>query len=574
MSWLFTRALRRYVLLAGAASLVLNLMALAPSLFMLQVFDRVFASSSVETLTMLSLFVVLALAVMWVMDRLRAVTLAWAGSVLDRQLGPEVLAGLLRGSAQPGGAHNQHTLRDVGLLRNMLGGGAIMAVFDAPWLPLYLVVIYAFDPAMAALSLGGAVLLFVLVLINERLTNAPIQATTLASRNAARFIDAALRNAEVIAGMGMGRAVVARWQQHNDEVLDAQMRLSRLQAALQASVRLLRQGMQAGMVALGAWLVLREHASPGIMVAATILLGKALQPVEQLVSGWRGLVEARAAWARLSSEPLRHDGRRVALPAPDGKLDVERLVYGLPGQRVAIIKGISFSQAAGTCLGIVGPSGSGKTTLLRLMLGIWQPQSGCVRLDGADLAKLDTDHLARYIGYLPQDVELFAGTVADNIARMGEVDSEAVIAAARQAGVHDLILRLPDGYDTRIGDAGAGLSGGQRQRIALARALYGDPRLVVLDEPNSNLDAEGESALLQALASLRERGCTVVMVGHRPSAMRAVDTLAVLRDGALDAYGPRDQILARLAQAAQGGAQAGPAAPVVNVVAAPVQKVG
>jgi PrtD family type I secretion system ABC transporter len=314
--------------------------------------------------------------------------------------------------------------------------------------------------------------------------------------------------------------------------------------------------MQAGMVALGAWLVVKQHASPGIMVAATILLGKALQPVEQLVGGWKSLVEARAAWARLTAEPLHQAEAAVELPPPQGQLDVERIVYALPGQRVALIKGLAFSLPAGSCLGIIGPSGSGKTSLLRLMLGIWQPQSGCVRLDGADLARLDADHLARHVGYLPQDVELFAGSVADNIARMGEVDSEAVIDAARQAGVHELVLRLPEGYETRIGDGGAGLSGGQRQRIALARALYGNPRLVVLDEPNSNLDADGESALLQALTSLRERAATVVMVGHRPSAMRAVDTLAVLREGALDAYGPRDQVLAKLGQAAAAAAPA------------------
>jgi PrtD family type I secretion system ABC transporter len=558
MTWLFTRALRRYVLLAAAASLLLNVMALAPSLFMLQVFDRVFSSASVETLTMLSLIVALALAVMWVMDRLRAVTLAWAGAVLDRTLGPEVLGALLRASAQPGGARNQHTLRDVGLLRNVLGGGAITAVFDAPWLPLYVALIFAFDPAMGWFTVVGALLLFGLILLNERLTNAPIQATTTAGRNAARFIDAALRNAEVIAGMGMGRAVVTRWQAHNDEVLEAQMRLNRRQATLQAGVRLLRQGLQAGMVALGAWLVVKQHASPGIMVAATILLGKALSPVEQLVGGWKSLVEARAAWARLSAEPLQAHGAGVELPPPEGKLDVERIVYALPGQRAAVIKGVAFSLPAGACLGIIGPSGSGKTTLLRLMLGIWQAQSGTVRLDGADLARLDGDHLARHVGYLPQDVELFAGTVAENIARMGEMNSEAVVAAARQAGVHELILRLPEGYETRIGDGGAGLSGGQRQRIALARALYGQPRLVVLDEPNSNLDAEGEAALLQALGILRERGCTVVMVGHRPSAMRAVDTLAVIRDGTLDAFGPRDQVLARLNQGAAAAVTAAP----------------
>jgi PrtD family type I secretion system ABC transporter len=306
------------------------------------------------------------------------------------------------------------------------------------------------------------------------------------------------------------------------------------------------------MLAVGAWLVVRHHASPGIMVAATILQGKALAPIEQLVTGWRSLIEARAAWARLRAEPLRPESDGLELPTPQGKLDLERIVFAPGPQRPPIIKGVSLSLPAGECLGIVGPSGSGKTSLLRLILGIWTPQGGTVRLDGADIGSYSREQLGRHVGYLPQDVELFAGTVAANIARFAEPDPQAVIAAAQLAGVHELILRLPGGYDTPIGDSGASLSGGQRQRIALARALYGQPRLLVLDEPNSNLDNDGETALQQALQRVRELGITVVMVGHRPSMMRSVDKLAVLRDGALELYGPRDQVLARLSAPAQG----------------------
>jgi PrtD family type I secretion system ABC transporter len=461
-------------------------------------------------------------------------------------LGPQVLQALLDASARPGGAANVHSLRDVAQLRGFLGGGGIFALFDAPWLPLYLAVIVSFDPVLGVVALVGALLLFGLIWLNERLTRTGIEASTRETRNASRFIDAALRNAEVIAGMGMGARTIGRWQAHNEAVLDQQTALTRVQSVLQASVRLVRQGVQVAMLAAGAWLVVRHHASPGIMVAGTILLSKALSPVEQLVTGWRGLIEARGAWARLSAMPLRKRESGLTLPAPQGRLEVERLVYAFPNQRTPVIKGVSLAIAPGECLGIVGPSGSGKTSLLRLMLGIWQPQGGSVRLDGADMAGLDPDYLGQHVGYLPQDVELFAGTVAENIARLGAVDPQAVIAAAQLAGVHELILRLSGGYETAIGEAGAALSGGQRQRIALARAFYGAPRLVVLDEPNSNLDADGEAALAQALALAKAQGISVVMVGHRPAMMRSVDKLAVLREGALDAFGPRDQVLARL----------------------------
>jgi PrtD family type I secretion system ABC transporter len=552
MKWLFARSLRRFVLLAGATSLLLNVMALAPSLFMLQVFDRVFASGSMETLSMLTLVVGICLILMSVMDVLRARILGWASAVLDQRLGPEVLRSLLGNSAGVGGAGNVHSLRDVSQLRSFVAGAGIFALFDAPWLPLYLALIFAFDPAMGLTALAGALVLFMLILVIERMTRSGIEASTQKTRAASRFIDAVMRNAEVVAGMGMGNRVVQRWSELNDDVLTEQMRLTRIQSILQALVRLTRQCVQVAMLAVGAWLVVRQHASPGIMVAATILQGKALAPIEQLVTGWRSLIEARAAWARLRAEPLRPESDGLELPTPQGKLDLERIVFAPGPQRPPIIKGVSLSLPAGECLGIVGPSGSGKTSLLRLILGIWRAQGGTVRLDGADIGSYSREQLGRHVGYLPQDVELFAGTVAANIARFAEPDSQAVIAAAQLAGVHELILRLPGGYDTPIGDSGASLSGGQRQRIALARALYGQPRLLVLDEPNSNLDNDGETALQQALQRVRELGITVVMVGHRPSMMRSVDKLAVMRDGALELYGPRDQVLARLSAPAQG----------------------
>lgn len=552
MKWIFAPALRRFVALAAFASLLMNLMALAPSLFMMQVFDRVFSSGSMETLTMLILLVTLCLCVMAVMDVLRVRALGWASTVLDARLGPTVFASLLHASARPGGAANVYTLRDVALLRGFLGGGGVLALFDAPWLPIYLAVITLFHPWLGVTAALGALLLFGLIWLNERTSRGSVEAVTRESRQASRFIDAALRNAEVIAGMGMANHAVAHWSRHNDAVLEQQARLMAHQSPVQAAVRWLRQALQVAMLAVGAWLVVRQHVSPGVMVAGTILLGKALSPIEQLSGGWRSLIEARAAWARLQAEPIEVPPTSLELPAPRGQLDVERVVYALPGQRSALIKGVSLSVAPGECLGIIGPSGGGKTSLLRLVLGIWSPQSGTVRLDGADIARLGPQVLGRHVGYLPQDVELFAGTVAENIARLGEVDAERVVAAAQMAGVHELVLRLSAGYETPVGEGGAALSGGQRQRVALARALYGLPRLLVLDEPNSNLDAEGEAALQQALQRAKQQGITVVMVGHRPSMMRSVDRLALLRDGQIEAFGPRDQVLAKLS----GGAVA------------------
>jgi PrtD family type I secretion system ABC transporter len=305
--------------------------------------------------------------------------------------------------------------------------------------------------------------------------------------------------------------------------------------------------LQIAMLALGAWLVIDTHASPGIMVAATILLGRALQPVEQVIGGWKALIQARGAWQRLSERPAGQAARGgLELPAPTGRVELERVIFSPAPLRPPLIKGVAFTLETGESLGLIGPSASGKTTLIRLILGIWKPQAGVIRLDGADIARWDRDALGQHVGYLPQDVELFGGTVAENIARLGPVHSEQVVAAARLAHAHEMILRLPDGYETQIGDGGAVLSGGQRQRIALARALYGDPRLVVLDEPNANLDAQGEAALAAALGELKARGVTTIMVGHRPALMSQLDKLAVLKDGALEAFGPSATILPRM----------------------------
>lgn len=547
MNWLFVPQLRPLVLLAIAVSLVLNLALLAPALYMLQVFDRVFASRSVETLVMLSALAVLALTLAYFMDTVRAGALAWAGRALDRRLSPAALGSVLRDAAAPSGRPDSDVLRDIAQLRSFLGSPGIHALFDAPWVPVYVGVIALMHPLLGLTAALGACLLAALAVLTEKLTHGPVRQVVTRSRASAHHAEALTRNAEVIVGMGMTSAAVAAWQADQEELLNAQARVSTTSGRLSALARTLRQGLQIAMLGAGAWLVIGLNASEGIMVAATILFARALQPVEHLITGWKAMIDARSAWQRLGARTVAHAERSdLVLPTPTGRLEVESIVFAPVAMRPALIKKVSFVLEAGESLGIVGPSASGKTTLIRLMLGIWKPQAGTVRLDGADISGWDRDVLGEHIGYLPQDVELFSGTVAENIARLAAADSLKVVAAAKLAHAHEMILRLPQGYDTQIGEAGNILSGGQRQRIALARALYGNPRLVVLDEPNANLDADGERALASALAELKARATTVVLVGHRPALMSMLDKLAVLNEGTLEALGPAPAILTRL----------------------------
>ncbi len=547
MNLLFAAQLRPFVLLAVAASLLLNLCMLVPSIYMLQVFDRVFASRSVETLAMLSLFALLTLALAYCMDTARARALAFAGRALDARLSPAALSNALRHAPGRDRADAADRLRDVAQLRNFLGGSGAMALFDAPWLPIYLLVIGLMHPLLGVTAALGAASLALLAVLTERFTRDSAQAALRDSRLVSHHTEALTRNAEVIAAMGMGGAAVRAWQAGHDQLLDAQARLGASSVRFAALARTARQGLQIAALGIGAWLVIDANASPGIMVAATILIGRALQPVEHLIGGWKQLLDARGAWQRLSERRLPADaGTRLELPAPQGQLAVERVMVVPAAGRPALIKNVAFALDAGESLGIVGPSGSGKTTLARVLLGLTRPASGCVRLDGADIASWERDALGRHLGYLPQDVSLFAGTVAQNIARLAAVDPAAVVEAAMLAQAHEMILRLPEGYDTQVGEGGAVLSGGQRQRIALARALHGNPKLVVLDEPNAHLDAAGEVALTAALQALKARRTTVIVVAHRPALMAHLDKLAVLKDGALEAFGSSASVLARL----------------------------
>lgn len=524
---------------------------LVPALYMLQVFDRVISSRSEETLILLTFAALLTLGMMGLLEMLRARLLVAAGVAMDRLLGPRVLDGLLAQTARLSGADYLNGLRDVSTLRSFLTGTAIFAVFDAPWLPLFIVIIFLFHPLLGVAALCAAILMVALAVLNERFSRGPLERVQAQARRGGRFIDAATRNADVVSGLGMLPAVTRRWAAINDGVLGEQVAASGLQGNFTSLTKFARQLIQIGMLAAGALLVIEQYVSSGIMLAATLILGRALAPVEILVAGWRLLIEAKFAWGRLTAllaaSPPAAPG--TELPAPQGELAVERVVFALRGAERPIIRGVSFALSPGEALGIIGPSASGKSTLARLVLGIWKPASGAVRLDGADVAVWPRERLGPHLGYLPQDVELFSGTVADNIARLGEPDAAEVIRAAQRAQVHELILRLPRGYDSDIGESGTALSPGQRQRIALARALYGNPRLVVLDEPNANLDHEGDEALVRALRALKEDRVTVLIIAHRPSLLGGADKLLVLKDGAAEMFGPRAEIMARVTRA-------------------------
>src|SRR5688572_28746592 len=518
---------------------------------MLQVFDRVLASRSEETLLVLTVAALGALLVMALLEVLRARLLAVAGAALDRRLGPRVLDGLLARSARPGGLEHVHGLRDAAALRAFFGGAGLLALFDAPWLPLFLLIIFLFHPVMGAAAAAGALIMLVLAALNELFTRKPLERAQAEARRAGRFIDANVRNAEVVSALGMLPAMTRRWSELNDAALREQLRASRIGGTFSGVTKFARQVIQLVMLGVGAYLVVHQHLTPGVMIAATILLGRALAPVEALVAGWRSLVEARGAWRRLPQLLADNPPPAAATegPAPAGALEAERVVFGLKGAERPIIRGASLSLKPGETLGLIGPSASGKSTLARLLVGVWKPLAGVVRLDGADIGSWPRERLGPHIGYLPQDVELLSGTVAQNIARLGEPQDGEVVRAAQRAHVHELILRLPQGYDSEVGDAGQALSPGQRQRIGLARALYGAPRLVVLDEPNANLDHEGEEALARTLQLLRGEGVTVVIVAHRPSLLRGVDKLLVLREGAIEMLGPRAEVMARLGRA-------------------------
>ena len=529
-----------------------NILMLSGAMFMLEIYDRVLPSRSMPTLVGLLVLVAALFTVLGILDAIRGRILVRIGGALDETLSGRVYDTLVRLPLRAGArSDGTQPLRDLDAVRSYLSGLGPVALFDLPWIPLYLAICFAFHPLIGFTALGGAIILIALTFLTEFLMRAPTRAATEAAVVRSGLAEASRRNAEALIAMGMASRIAARWGKANRQYMHSQREASDLGGGLSAISKVLRMMLQSGVLAVGAYLVINQEASAGIIIAASILSARALAPVDLAIANWKGFVAARQSWQRLNQLLIVLPARTASMPlqAPAHRLTVESVSASPPGVPKIVVQDITFKLEAGQGLGIIGPSGSGKSSLVRLLVGVWQPLRGNVRLDGAALDQWAPDALGRHVGYLPQDVELMAGTVAQNIARFeDEPDTDAVIAAAKAVGVHDMIVRLPAGYDTPIGEQGSALSAGQAQRIALARAVYRDPFLVVLDEPNSNLDSEGEEALTQAVLGVRERKGIVVVVAHRPSAIAGVDQLLMMSQARAQAIGPKDEILSKVLQ--------------------------
>jgi PrtD family type I secretion system ABC transporter len=496
---------------------------------------------------------------------LRSAVMVRLGRWLNARLAPVFLASSVRARLQ-GDEAGAQPLRDLGVLQNFIGGSGMTFLFDSPMVPLFVVIVWLLHPELGMLALGSAILLFALSLLNDRLTRKMVLEANVAQIRANLQAETTIRNAEVVRAMGMLPTMVDRWRSVNERTLDAMQTASERSGVIIGLAKALRLIVQVAVLGWGALLVIKGELTPGSMIACSILIGRALAPVEQAMAAWKVFIAARIAYGRLKSRLLilPPEVERTHLPAPSGRLAVEGVTFIAPGSSRPVLRQVSFAVEPGEVLTVIGPSAAGKSTLCRLLVGLIQPTSGQVRLDGADLGHWDLDQLGQFVGYLPQDVELFPGTVGDNVARMGRASDEDVVDAAQLGHAHDMILRLTEGYDTQIGDAGTKLSGGQRQRIGLARAVYGNPRLIVLDEPNSNLDQVGEAALAGAVNELKRRGATMVIVGHRPSTLAHADKILVLKDGKVEICGPRDAVLQRLRKTAVTGTAPG-TAPQVGI---------
>jgi ATP-binding cassette subfamily C exporter for protease/lipase len=538
---------------------VINILMLVPSIYMLEVYDRVLVSRNETTLYVLTFMCVGLFALIAILEYIRSMVVIRVGAKMDTFLNNRVFTAAFEQNLRSVGVNAGQALNDLTTIRQFVTGNGMFAFFDAPWFPIYLLVIFVFNFWMGLFSLVSVILLVGLAWLNEIVSRKPLAEANSTAIRSSNMATNNLRNAEVIEAMGMLPNMRKRWYSQHLKFLNLQAEASQKASRVSSATKFVTIAVQSLILGVGALLVIRGQVTAGMMIAGSILLGRALAPVQQIIGVWRQWSSVTSAYGRLQSlladNPPREAG--MELPKPTGVVSVESVTAAPPMAAVAVLKGVSFQIQSGDCLGVIGPSGSGKSTLARLVVGVWRAAVGKVRLDGADVFLWNKDELGPSVGYLPQDIELFAGTISENIARFGEVNAEQVVAAAKLAGVHELILRLPEGYDTLIGDGGLGLSGGEKQRLGLARALYGEPSLIVLDEPNSNLDDIGEIALTQAIIRLRQMRKTVILISHRPSIIRETNKLLVLRDGMVSAFGPTDQVLKDLAQfKAQQEAQA------------------
>lgn len=528
---------RAIVLTTFIFSFAINMLMFVAPLYMLQIYDRVLGTRNEVTLLMISLITLFLMIVYGALEFIRSRMLVRAGIQFDQVLSSSIFSRAVKARLANPNSGAEYIISDGDKIREFLTGSGIITFFDVPWTPIFIIVCYLFHPWLGYLALGGAIVIFALALINEFATRSQIKEANTAAQGAAQFAGAVLENAEVIRSMGMERQLGDRWQQYHGKMLDAQADASDKGGAIINFQKVFRMVLQSAILGMGAYLALHKEISPGIMIAASIMMGRALQPVEQGVAQWKQFVTARQAHERLKKlfETVPGDEERTELPSPKGMIAVENLTSFAPGSRVPFLKNISFAINPGETLAVIGPSGSGKSSLIRHIVGVWPAASGSIRIDGADISHWNSEQLGQHIGYLPQEVRLFSGTIAENIARFTGGASEAVIKAAIMAGVHDMILRLPNGYETQIGDRGQQLSGGQRQRIGLARAVFNTPRIIILDEPNSNLDSDGEAALVEAVKALKGLGVTIVLVTHKTNLLAVSDRALVLREGMMQA---------------------------------------
>ena len=528
----------------------INILMLVPSIYMLEVYDRVLVSRNETTLYVLSFMTLGLFALISVLEYIRSMVVIRIGAKMDTFLNNRVYTAAFEQNLRSTGVNAGQALNDLTTIRQFVTGNGMFAFFDAPWFPIYLLVIFVFNFWMGLFAFVSVALLVGLAWLNEIVSRKPLSEANSTAIRSSNMATNNLRNAEVIEAMGMLPNMRKRWYSQHIKFLKLQAEASQKASRISSVTKFVRIAVQSLILGVGALLVIMGDVTSGMMIAGSILLGRALAPVEQIIAVWRQWSSVVAAYHRLQKLLLDNPPREAGmeLPRPEGALSVEGVTAAPPMVGVAVLKSVSFQINPGDCLGVIGPSGSGKSTLARLLVGVWRAAVGKVRLDGADVFLWNKDELGPHMGYLPQDIELFAGTISENIARFGDVDSEQVVAAAKLAGVHELILRLPEGYDTPIGDGGLGLSGGEKQRLGLARALYGEPSLIVLDEPNSNLDDIGEIALTQAIIRLRQMRKTVILISHRPNIIRETNKLLVLRDGMVSAFGPTDQVLKDLAQ--------------------------
>lgn len=539
---------------AAGFSMVINILMLTPTIYMLQLYDRVLSSRSESTLLMLTLITVVIYVTQGALEWIRSQLLVRVSARLETLLNKRLYTVAYKQSLYSAGQKaSSQPLDDLTSLRQFLTGNGLFAFFDAPWVPFYVALMFVFHPLFGWMAVISIVLLIILAIVNEKATSKILADANGLAVNGRSLLGKNLKNAEVIESMGMLENMQQRWLVGSYKILDLQAIASSRSGLVTTLSKTIRMLLQSLILGLGAYLSIRQEITPGLMIAGSILLGRALAPIDMMIATWKGFILARTQYSRLNMLLQRapEDKTKMSLPEPKGYVLVEQATITPPGSNIPVIKGISFSIAQGDSVGILGPSGAGKSTLVRGLLGIWPSSSGKFRLDGADIFEWDRMQLGPHIGYLPQDIELFDGTISENIARFGEIDAQKVVEAAKMADVHELILRLPEGYDTVLGTSGGNLSGGQRQRIGLARALYGNPKLIVLDEPNSNLDEQGELALANVIRRLKEQLVTVVIVTHRSNIIGQLDKLLILNDGLLAVYGPTNDVIAHLQQQAQ-----------------------